>query len=67
LINISYLTWKKNTDHQLRGTSRVTSTSDRPRLSYQRIESIDDRTNWQSALQNIDVVIHLATRAHILK
>ncbi|BAQ64653.1 NAD-dependent epimerase/dehydratase family protein [Geminocystis sp. NIES-3709] len=62
---ISHL--EEKTDHQLRVTSRGTLTSDSPRLSYQRIESIDDRTNWQCALENIDIVIHLAARAHILK
>lgn len=31
------------------------------------IENIDNQTNWQNALENIDVVIHLAARAHILK
>lgn len=31
------------------------------------VGDIDNNTNWQPALENIDVVIHLAARAHILK
>ncbi len=31
------------------------------------IKNIDDQTNWQNALENIDTVIHMAARAHILK
>lgn len=31
------------------------------------VGDIDNNTNWQPALENIDIVIHLAARAHILK
>jgi nucleoside-diphosphate-sugar epimerase len=31
------------------------------------IENIDNQTNWQNALENTDVVIHMGARAHILK
>jgi len=31
------------------------------------INEINQDTNWDEALQNIDIVIHLAARAHILK
>jgi len=31
------------------------------------VGEIDDRTSWANALKNIDVVIHLAARAHILQ
>ncbi|MBL1209502.1 NAD-dependent epimerase/dehydratase family protein [Geminocystis sp. GBBB08] len=31
------------------------------------LNSIDGDTNWRQALKNIDVVIHMAARAHILK
>lgn len=31
------------------------------------VGEIDDRTSWQEALQGIDVVIHMAARAHILE
>lgn len=31
------------------------------------INEIDSNTNWEIALKNIDIVIHLAARAHILK
>lgn len=32
-----------------------------------KIKNIDDQTNWQNALENIDIVIHMAARAHILQ
>lgn len=62
---ISHL--EEKTDHQLRGTSRITLTSHLPRLTYQQIDNIDGQTNWDEAVKNIDIVIHLAARAHILK
>ncbi|MGI0483428.1 NAD-dependent epimerase/dehydratase family protein [Geminocystis sp. CENA526] len=31
------------------------------------VGEIDDRTSWQEALQGIEVVIHMAARAHILQ
>jgi nucleoside-diphosphate-sugar epimerase len=57
----------EKTNHQLRVTSRNILISDQPRLTYQQIDNIDDTTNWHQALQKIDIVIHLAARAHILK
>ncbi|MFM7474450.1 MAG: NAD-dependent epimerase/dehydratase family protein, partial [Microcystis aeruginosa] len=31
-----------------------------------KVGNIDEKTNWQEALQGIDIVIHLAARAHII-
>ena len=31
-----------------------------------KVAHIDEKTNWQEALQGIDIVIHLAARAHII-
>jgi nucleoside-diphosphate-sugar epimerase len=31
-----------------------------------KVDNIDEKTNWQEALQGIDTVIHLAARAHII-
>lgn len=30
------------------------------------VESIDRKTDWASALQNVDIVIHLAARVHVM-
>ena len=38
-----------------------------PNLTGVVVGNIDGNTNWHQALQNIDVVIHLAARAHILQ
>ena len=38
-----------------------------PNLTGVVVGNIDGNTNWHEALQNIDVVIHLAARAHILQ
>ena len=31
-----------------------------------KVGNIDEKTNWQEALEGIDIVIHLAARAHII-
>lgn len=31
-----------------------------------KVGNIDEKTNWQEALQGIDIVIHLAARAHVI-
>jgi nucleoside-diphosphate-sugar epimerase len=36
-------------------------------LECVQVGEIDATTNWKSALENMDVVIHLAARAHIIK
>jgi len=36
-------------------------------IEYTSVGDIDGKTNWQKALAGIDVVIHLAARAHILQ
>jgi nucleoside-diphosphate-sugar epimerase len=36
-------------------------------LKIVRVGEIDDKTDWQEALKDIDIVIHLAARAHIIK
>lgn len=49
---------------------RIALRSARPtdqNLEQVLVESIDGETDWTDALLNIDVVIHLAARAHILK
>ncbi|MDD1629861.1 MAG: NAD-dependent epimerase/dehydratase family protein [Methylococcaceae bacterium] len=31
------------------------------------IKDIDSKTDWQNALEGVDVVIHLAARVHVMK
>ena len=36
-------------------------------INYFLVESINAETSWDSALRNIEVIIHLAARVHVLK
>jgi nucleoside-diphosphate-sugar epimerase len=46
---------RKNLSQSLSGPIRIV-----------KVGNIDEKTNWQEALQGIDIVIHLAARAHII-
>ncbi|NCR09960.1 MAG: NAD-dependent epimerase/dehydratase family protein [Microcystis aeruginosa LG13-11] len=46
---------RKNLSHSLSKPIRIV-----------KVGNIDEKTNWQEALQGIDIVIHLAARAHII-
>ncbi|OPF17722.1 UDP-glucose 4-epimerase [Microcystis aeruginosa KW] len=46
---------RKNLSQSLSGPIRIV-----------KVGHIDEKTNWQEALQGIDIVIHLAARAHII-
>ncbi len=49
-------------------TAAVRSNPDPPWTSTTvQVGEINDQTNWQTALQGVDTVIHLAARAHILQ
>jgi nucleoside-diphosphate-sugar epimerase len=37
-----------------------------PRIGYFGIGNIDSRTDWTTALDGIDTIIHLASRAHVM-
>ena len=38
----------------------------RPREGYLRIGNIDPATDWTAALDGVETVVHLASRAHVL-
>jgi nucleoside-diphosphate-sugar epimerase len=46
---------RKNLSHSLSKPIRIV-----------KVGNIDEKTDWQEALQGIDIVIHLAARAHII-
>jgi nucleoside-diphosphate-sugar epimerase len=46
---------RKNLSQSLSGSIRIV-----------KVGNIDEKTNWQEALEGIDIVIHLAARAHII-
>ena len=46
---------RKNLSQSLSGPIRIV-----------KVGNIDEKTDWQEALQGIDIVIHLAARAHII-
>jgi len=46
---------RKNLSHSLSTPIRIV-----------KVGNIDEKTDWQEALQGIDIVIHLAARAHII-
>jgi nucleoside-diphosphate-sugar epimerase len=54
-------------DYQLRAAVRRSGTFLAPKVSTTIVGDIDQNTDWQKALLNIDAVVHLAGRAHILK
>ena len=48
-------------------TTRQSSPQLPNHITSVKIDNIDETTDWTEALQNIDCIIHLAARAHILK
>jgi len=38
-----------------------------PHLIYYCIENIDIHTNWQPILEGVDVIVHLASRVHVMQ
>ena len=54
-------------EYQLRAAVRKSGTFFDSKVTTTIVGDIDQNTDWQKALLNIDVVIHLAGRAHILK
>jgi nucleoside-diphosphate-sugar epimerase len=54
-------------DYQLRAAVRRNKTFPDDKVSTTIVGDIDENTDWQKALLNIDAVVHLAGRAHILK
>lgn len=60
---IPYLSQK---DYSLRAAVRNTDQSLPSDIAPIPIGNIDGQTNWEPALHNVDTVIHLAARAHIL-
>jgi len=54
-------------DYQLNAAVRRSETFLAPKVSTTIVGDIDRNTDWQKALLNIDAVVHLAGRAHILK
>ncbi|TVQ48087.1 MAG: NAD-dependent epimerase/dehydratase family protein [Gloeocapsa sp. DLM2.Bin57] len=55
----------KEQDYQITATSRQEISLNQVKMV--QIEDIDGLTDWSQPLQGVDVVIHLAARAHILK
>jgi nucleoside-diphosphate-sugar epimerase len=51
----------------LKIATRKTSPQCSQKIATVKIADIDESTDWSEALTNIDFVIHLAARAHILK
>jgi nucleoside-diphosphate-sugar epimerase len=47
------------------GRKNLSQSSSMP-IKIVKVGDIDEETNWQEALQGIDIVIHLAARAHII-
>lgn len=54
----------QNSNFHIIGVSR--STSNQINIEYVNIKDISGQTHWSPLLKNIDVVIHLAARAHIM-
>jgi len=54
-------------DVELRGAFRLGEKTLIPPKNGINISSIDANTSWLEALQNIDVVIHLAARVHVMR
>ena len=55
-------------DYELRAVFRRLPTSDKPLLCEQQIAvgEIGPDTNWNESLQNVDYVVHLAARVHVM-
>ena len=49
------------------GVVRTSDEKSFKNVSLVEIQNISPKTNWSEALKNIDVVVHLAARVHILK
>lgn len=55
-------------DYQITAATRRDFTfSELSKVSSVKVGEIDGETDWRQALQGIDIVIHLAARAHILQ
>ena len=53
---------------QVRGAVRAGKSSHLPQgVEPRQIESIDARTDWQQIVENVDTIVHLAARVHVMK
>ena len=56
----------RNQDYEVVAAVRTGQSPSFPEASSVVVGEINGETNWMSALKGVDVVIHLAGRAHIL-
>jgi nucleoside-diphosphate-sugar epimerase len=54
-------------DFEVKGAVRKLYPHLEPRINYYQTGNIDAQTNWSEALIGTDIVIHLASRVHLLK
>ena len=55
-----------DTSLDIKATVRSLPSTTNPDISYSIIEDINSKTDWSEALTEVEIVIHLAARAHIL-
>lgn len=57
----------ENTSHEIIAAVRRQTDDLITASKIVEIEAIDANTNWQAALQGVDVIVHLAGRAHVMR
>ena len=57
----------QNSSYDLHATVRNIPSHSQGDIQYSLIKDLNPQTDWSAALEGIDIVIHLAGRAHILK
>lgn len=55
-----------NRGHSVVAAVRGNATIEQPSVTTMRIDSLDDRTQWEDSLNNVEVVIHSAARVHVM-
>ena len=53
--------------YAVRAASRGTPISRKGAIEYVRVGGLGPETDWRTALQNMETVVHLAARAHVMK